>query len=46
MKYIRDTNEKDTTIVLDDHFFIKCKFVDCTMVYSGGDDGVPPLVRG
>jgi len=37
MKFVRDANEKGTTIVLDDHSFINCQFVDCQLLYSGGD---------
>jgi hypothetical protein len=37
MKFVRDANEKGTTVILDEHSFVNCRFVDCKVIYAGGD---------
>jgi hypothetical protein len=38
-----DSTLQDETVQLDGHEFIRCKFVRCVLVYSGGR---PPKITG
>jgi hypothetical protein len=37
MHFVTDKEENGTTVVLDNHSFVRCKFTDCYLLYSGGD---------
>ena len=37
MSYVRGKTFKNDVVPLDGTHFIKCQFVGCTMIYSGGD---------
>ena len=35
--YVKNETIRKDTVPLDGHHYIKCKFIDCTILYSGGD---------
>lgn len=39
LKLVEDLNQSDTTIILDGHYYLRCKFSNCRLVFSGGDYG-------
>jgi hypothetical protein len=39
MTTVENVVESGTTVVLDDKFFVNCRYTGCNLVYLGGDYG-------
>jgi hypothetical protein len=37
MEIVQNKADIGITVVVDEKHFVKCKFKDCTLIYSGGD---------